>query len=545
MSNTRGSGSIFQALADVTAFCITNTNYNKCLEEAENTIARLSSRFDASIYVFDKKTQQFISPTHGDFLQIPQDNSVDASSRYFTNRKTIFACLKAARTLQDYRDLKLLDQIASAFNGLIWFLYERHFSLNLFSKLHKPVDYHQDWSSFIDAIKTITADSSGMYAGAFREISDQSPALEALFAWHPDVAPTVPVSTWDISNPNELEIIQDVIASRKPQALSSVSGDDQFFFRPEQLHIKSAVFCPCLVGDSIIGILSFAQKCEYSYSPIEVEAFMAIANSIGVAITNFRRTASESARVGDQFANAMRLTAVEVAQAARHTARAVIDTANTKIARLLLTAEKLPPEHRAVLLDGLTELSGQLVAVTKALDDIKVATRPAKKEKVEAEISSLWSDVVMQLRGKLNKDNIIANYRGARCFIFCAPDYIKHLMLNLVINSIDSFSSKRVPGRKEIVFRYDGIKGNFHEFTYVDNANGFDVVRLKSFAELHKKALEEVVFEKDVTTKGEEGSGWGLYLCRRIMKEHKGSISVVDSRRGATFSIKLPANREE
>lgn len=58
-------------------------------------------------------------------------------------------------------------------------------------------------------------------------------------------------------------------------------------------------------------------------------------------------------------------------------------------------------------------------------------------------------------------------------------------------------------------------------------------------------ALRDTIFEPFVTTKPRgEGTGLGLSICRRIIEDHGGTISLErDGKRGACFSIALPASR--
>jgi signal transduction histidine kinase len=48
------------------------------------------------------------------------------------------------------------------------------------------------------------------------------------------------------------------------------------------------------------------------------------------------------------------------------------------------------------------------------------------------------------------------------------------------------------------------------------------------------------VFEPFFTTKGPNGTGLGLYVTRRVVEEHRGTITVQTNDRGATFTISLP-----
>jgi len=48
------------------------------------------------------------------------------------------------------------------------------------------------------------------------------------------------------------------------------------------------------------------------------------------------------------------------------------------------------------------------------------------------------------------------------------------------------------------------------------------------------------IFAPFFTTKGETGTGLGLYITRRIVEEHRGSISIETSSSGTTFTVSLP-----
>jgi signal transduction histidine kinase len=54
--------------------------------------------------------------------------------------------------------------------------------------------------------------------------------------------------------------------------------------------------------------------------------------------------------------------------------------------------------------------------------------------------------------------------------------------------------------------------------------------------------IRERIFEPSFTTKKEdEGTGSGLYVCRNIIAEHEGRLTLqVGEGKGATFRIVLP-----
>ena len=52
----------------------------------------------------------------------------------------------------------------------------------------------------------------------------------------------------------------------------------------------------------------------------------------------------------------------------------------------------------------------------------------------------------------------------------------------------------------------------------------------------------QTMFEPFVTTKGERGTGLGLWIVKGIIENHGGKLRVrSQSRRGTVFSIELPA----
>ena len=48
------------------------------------------------------------------------------------------------------------------------------------------------------------------------------------------------------------------------------------------------------------------------------------------------------------------------------------------------------------------------------------------------------------------------------------------------------------------------------------------------------------IFTPFFTTKGETGTGLGLYITRRIVEEHRGAITLETSASGTTFAVSLP-----
>ncbi len=107
----------------------------------------------------------------------------------------------------------------------------------------------------------------------------------------------------------------------------------------------------------------------------------------------------------------------------------------------------------------------------------------------------------------------------------------RQVILNLINNSKDAISDRRAAdssfaGRIDIRIMKD---------------NGFAVLHFQDNGGGISESVMESVFQPYVSTKGEKGTGIGLYMARQIIeKKLKGTIDVINTEEGACFIIRLP-----
>ncbi len=106
----------------------------------------------------------------------------------------------------------------------------------------------------------------------------------------------------------------------------------------------------------------------------------------------------------------------------------------------------------------------------------------------------------------------------------CRPDQINQIFLNILRNAVQA-----IEGQGTITVR-----------TFAEG--GAAVVEIEDTGPGIAAGNLERIFEAGFTTKPRgEGTGWGLSICRRIVHEHGGEISVRSTAgRGTTFRITLP-----
>jgi signal transduction histidine kinase len=528
----------FSLIQHLIRFCSSNDETELCIEAIERAVSQLHNSAPCAVYLLDRQYQQFSRYTNSDFFPKTLDMNIGALD------ESVFVqeCQRKKTTvglicIKKDSNFFVRQSAILAISDIVNLVYNRLFAANLFAHIHTPISYHQAEDTFFKELELLTSICAAMCAGALRELSKDGKSLTTLFAWNLGYE-SASIADWDIQSLDEVAELKKVTETWKPNALNSIPPNQLFFHRPEQSKIKSAVFLPVLVGTEIFGVLSFALHAPYEYTQLEIDGFFSIANAIGVAIHNFRQASVENEELGISVRNATVFTALEVAQAARHTAKGVIDTVNIQLAHLMYLAKR---KGLGEVESAAESISENIFTITKALNDIKAASRPPKNELVSYSLSTIWEEASRQLLGKLNAHRINPRWDGPDVVIQCFPDQMRQVFLNLLINSIDSFTARGTTGKRNITIRPESHPNTkLLKLTYIDNAGGLDMQSLQRWKRDDVSDLSQLIFEKDVTTKGDEGSGWGLYICRRVIARHFGSINLLDYRRGMTFVIHLP-----
>jgi signal transduction histidine kinase len=108
------------------------------------------------------------------------------------------------------------------------------------------------------------------------------------------------------------------------------------------------------------------------------------------------------------------------------------------------------------------------------------------------------------------------------------PNELKQALLNIVYNARDAIEAHK-PQQRQILIRATGDEA-YCTIEIEDTGGGID-----------KKIIDRI-FEPYFTTKFEaQGTGIGLYMVKSIIEtNHKGTIGVSNTKRGACFKIRLP-----
>ncbi|MFM8274028.1 MAG: sensor histidine kinase, partial [Gemmata sp.] len=167
------------------------------------------------------------------------------------------------------------------------------------------------------------------------------------------------------------------------------------------------------------------------------------------------------------------------------------------------------------------------------IDDLILDMLSYSKEREPAveptDLNRLCADVLEMVQGRAADRGVAVDWRpgtgvGA---VPCDTDGIHRALLNLVGNAIDALEDRE--GAKLSVQALLEPDGAWAKIIVLDNGPGIPADQ------------QEDIFKPFVSTKGSRGTGLGLPVSRKILREHGGDIvlqSVID--KGSKFTIRLP-----
>ena len=103
----------------------------------------------------------------------------------------------------------------------------------------------------------------------------------------------------------------------------------------------------------------------------------------------------------------------------------------------------------------------------------------------------------------------------------------KHILLNLINNAKYAFLQNQIFERKIQII----ITGTDKKLQVIDNAGGIPLNIIDTLFDIH------------VTSKGDAGTGIGLYMSRQIAQKHQGELHVKNTKNGAKFTFQLKDNK--
>ena len=239
-----------------------------------------------------------------------------------------------------------------------------------------------------------------------------------------------------------------------------------------------------------------------------------LANVFNRAIDVLRRRAEEQGR----FAAAGQLLA-DVAHEVNNPLMAILGTAEARLADDSLDTESR--QDMQMVRDQARRagklLSGLLRFVRAADDPEEVVALP--------DVVTRAIDL-MAYQFPLHRIECRTQFAPETLPVRTAATRLEQVLVNLLTNAVHAMLE--TVGARELEVR-------------VWRDGGFSCVTVRDTGAGVSSEMSERLFQPFATTKGEQGTGLGLYICRRIAREAGGDLTFAQATPGAQFTLSLPS----
>jgi two-component system sporulation sensor kinase A len=170
----------------------------------------------------------------------------------------------------------------------------------------------------------------------------------------------------------------------------------------------------------------------------------------------------------------------------------------------------------------------ELERINYIVNEFMTIAKPHSVQYKFSELQALVTNVVqfMQPQALLFDVYLKLDLDYSMSPIFCEPNQIKQVIMNIIKNSIES-----MPAGGEVVISLRQIEGEQALFCIQDQGEGIPEDKLAR--------LGEPFFSMK-----EKGTGLGLMVCRQIIEAHKGELSIQSQiNQGTTVMIKIPCHQ--
>lgn len=169
-------------------------------------------------------------------------------------------------------------------------------------------------------------------------------------------------------------------------------------------------------------------------------------------------------------------------------------------------------------------LKREIDVLAKTVNDFLMLARPRMREKASFSIAGILKDLEPLIENNIRENNIEMNVNvGTDIDLVGNPDDFRRAILNIVLNAIDAVSAVKSRNPRIDIDLKESAEGV--RLIIEDNGVGMDDEERKR------------VFSPYYSTK-KSGTGLGLYIAQKIVRDHGGSIEVKSSKNiGTTFDI--------
>ncbi len=327
-------------------------------------------------------------------------------------------------------------------------------------------------------------------------------------------------------------VVEHVMKEKQGVLVSDVHTDDRFR-AVESLHrhnIREAICVPMKGRREVVGVLFLDTQSTLMQAVnrgLDATKFTEDHLHLASAIAHQAAIAVEENRYHEALVNAERLAAVGQ----------TIATLSHHIKNIMQGVRFGADMVRTAMKESDPDLLGKGWKLVERnqnrIDDLMLDMLSYSKEREPSveptDLNKLCEDVLEMIHGRATDRKVAIEWRAGVgvSTVPCDTEGIHRAVLNLASNAIDALEDRE--SAKLSVQAILEPDAKWAKIIVMDNGPG-----------IPEEKFEEI-FKPFVSTKGSRGTGLGLPVSRKIVREHGGDItvqSVID--KGSKFTIRLP-----
>lgn len=191
--------------------------------------------------------------------------------------------------------------------------------------------------------------------------------------------------------------------------------------------------------------------------------------------------------------------------------------------------EEMVPESALPIYEILKSETERVARIVRQMLGLYRSNEPVKP----VNVNTIIEDSLLLLNRQLQRANVdVQTELGELPDVVIAADQIRQVLSNLIINARDS-----MPKGGKLIIRTRHVQGR-------DELRSWVRILIADTGTGIPHDLQRAIFEPFVTTKGEKGTGLGLWIVKGIIQNHAGHLSVRSVMgKGTAFKIDLPVVR--
>lgn len=217
----------------------------------------------------------------------------------------------------------------------------------------------------------------------------------------------------------------------------------------------------------------------------------------------------------------------EMIQMIAHQWRQPLSTITLQISNLQIQA-KLRKISQEDILKALDNISNTIMYLSDTIDDFQTYFKQ-DKEKQMLNVCEVINKTIELVKPRLTANGININLNCQdKVYIHSAINELIQVLINILNNATDVLVQNKIVNAT-ITVNANEESNNHVVIQIIDNGGGID-----------EKIIDKV-FDPYFSTKGKNGNGIGLYMCKTIIQNQlEGTIDVVNTDDGAKFTITIP-----